>query len=70
VLFGAALALRSIAPFSGAIFCLVLAGYGLGRWYLESLREDETEGLDKTSMQVTSALLALAALIGLAFLWA
>jgi prolipoprotein diacylglyceryl transferase len=68
VLFGAALALRNVAPFPGAIFCLVLAGYGAGRWVLESLREDETAGLDKTTMQVTSILLVIAALIGLAFI--
>jgi phosphatidylglycerol:prolipoprotein diacylglycerol transferase len=68
VLFGAALALRNVAPFPGAIFCLVLAGYGAGRWVLESLREDETAGLDKTTMQATSILLVIAALIGLAFI--
>jgi phosphatidylglycerol:prolipoprotein diacylglycerol transferase len=68
LLFGAALALRNVAPFPGAIFCLVLAGYGAGRWVLESLREDETAGLDKTTMQATSVLLVLAALIGLAFI--
>jgi prolipoprotein diacylglyceryl transferase len=68
LLFGAALALRNVAPFPGAIFCLVLAGYGLGRWVLESLREDETAGLDKTTMQATSILLVIAALIGLAFI--
>jgi phosphatidylglycerol:prolipoprotein diacylglycerol transferase len=70
VLFGAALALRNAAPFPGAIFCLVLAGYGLGRWYLESLRDDETGGRDKTAMQATSILLVIAALAGLAFVWA
>ena len=68
LLFGAALALRNVAPFPGAIFCLVLAGYGAGRWVLESLREDETAGLDKTTMQATSILLVIAALIGLAFI--
>jgi phosphatidylglycerol:prolipoprotein diacylglycerol transferase len=68
LLFGAALALRNVAPFPGAIFCLVLAGYGLGRWVLESLRDDETAGLDKTTMQATSILLVIAALIGLAFI--
>jgi phosphatidylglycerol---prolipoprotein diacylglyceryl transferase len=67
-LFGVALALRNVAPFPGAIFCLVLAGYGAGRWFLESLREDETAGLDKTTMQATSILLVIAALIGLAFI--
>jgi phosphatidylglycerol:prolipoprotein diacylglycerol transferase len=70
VLFGVALALRNAAPFPGAIFCLVLAGYGLGRWYLESLRDDETGGRDKTAMQATSILLVIAALAGLAFVWA
>jgi phosphatidylglycerol---prolipoprotein diacylglyceryl transferase len=69
VLFGAALALRGVAPFPGAIFCLVLAGYAAGRWVLESLRDDETGGWDKMTMQATSALLVLAALIGLAFIW-
>jgi phosphatidylglycerol:prolipoprotein diacylglycerol transferase len=69
MLFGAALALRNVAPFPGATFCFVVAGYGVGRWYLESLREDETGGLDKTSMQATSILLVIAALIGLAFIW-
>jgi phosphatidylglycerol:prolipoprotein diacylglycerol transferase len=68
VLFGAALALRNVAPFPGAIFCFVVAGYAMGRWYLESLRDDETGGFDKRSMQVTSALLVIAALTGLAFL--
>jgi phosphatidylglycerol:prolipoprotein diacylglycerol transferase len=68
VLFGAALALRNAAPFPGAIFCFGVAGYGAGRWVLESLREDETAGLDKTTMQATSILLVIAALIGLAFI--
>jgi prolipoprotein diacylglyceryl transferase len=68
LLFGMAMALRNVVPFPGAIFCLVLAGYGLGRWVLESLREDETAGLDKTTMQATSVLLVIAALIGLAFI--
>ena len=69
ILFAAAFALRSTAPFPGAIFCLVLAGYALGRWYLESLRDDETGGRDKTAMQVTSVLLVIAALAGLAVVW-
>jgi prolipoprotein diacylglyceryltransferase len=67
-LFGAALALRNVAPFPGAIFCLVLAGYAAGRWVLESLREDETGGFDKATMQATSVLLVIAALIGLVFI--
>jgi phosphatidylglycerol---prolipoprotein diacylglyceryl transferase len=69
MLFGAALSLRSHAPFPGAIFCFVVVAYGLGRWYLESLRDDETGGREKTIMQATSILLAIAALTGLAFIW-
>lgn len=69
VLFGAALALRNYAPFPGAIFCSVVAAYGLGRWYLESLRDDETGGRDKTAMQATSIFLVIAALAGLAYVW-
>jgi len=69
ILFGAALSLRNYAPFPGAIFCSVVAAYGLGRWYLESLRDDETGGRDKTVMQATSILLVIAALAGLAFVW-
>jgi phosphatidylglycerol---prolipoprotein diacylglyceryl transferase len=69
MLFGAALTLRDYAPFPGAIFCSVVAAYGLGRSYLESLREDETGGRDKTILQATSILLVIAALFGLAFVW-
>ena len=69
LLFGAALFLRNHAPFPGAIFCSVVAAYALGRWYLESLREDETGGRDKTTMQATSILLAIAALAGLVYVW-
>ena len=65
VLFGVALVLRRQALFPGAIFCFVVAAYGLGRWFLESLREDETGGRDKTLMQATSILLAIAAMAGL-----
>jgi prolipoprotein diacylglyceryl transferase len=69
MLFVAALTLRDYAPFSGAIFCSVVAVYGLGRWYLESLRDDETGGRDRTAMQVTSILLVIVALAGVAFVW-
>jgi prolipoprotein diacylglyceryltransferase len=69
VLFGAALGLRRYAPFPGTIFCFAVAAYGLGRWYLESLRDDETGGRDKTILQLTSVLLVIAALAGLAFVW-
>jgi prolipoprotein diacylglyceryltransferase len=71
VLFGAALALRNVAPFPGGTFCFVVAGYGVGRWCLEGLREDEAGGRDRMAMQATSILLVIAALAGLlAFAWA
>jgi phosphatidylglycerol:prolipoprotein diacylglycerol transferase len=70
ILFGTALGLRSYSPFPGAMFCLVVAAYGLGRSCLESLRDDDTGGRDKTIMQATSVLLVIAALAGLAFVWA
>jgi prolipoprotein diacylglyceryl transferase len=69
LLFGAALMLRGRAPFPGAIFCSVVAAYAAGRIVLESLRDDETGGRDKTTLQATSVLLLIAALIGLAFIW-
>lgn len=69
LLFGAALIMRNHASFPGAIFCSVVASYALGRWYLESLRDDETGGRDKTAMQATSILLVIVALAGLAYVW-
>jgi prolipoprotein diacylglyceryltransferase len=69
LLFGAAVSLRNYAPFPGTIFCFVVAAYGVGRVYLESLRDDETGGRDKIILQATSILLVLAALAGLAFAW-
>jgi phosphatidylglycerol:prolipoprotein diacylglycerol transferase len=68
MLFGAALMLRGRAPFPGAIFCSVIAVYGAGRIVLQSLR-DETGGRDKTAIQATSVLLAIAALAGLGHMW-
>jgi phosphatidylglycerol---prolipoprotein diacylglyceryl transferase len=69
MLFGIALTLRDDAPFPGAIFCAVVAAYGVGRSYLETLRDDETGGRDKIIMQATSILLVVAALAGLVFVW-
>jgi phosphatidylglycerol:prolipoprotein diacylglycerol transferase len=69
-LFAAALALRSRAPFSGAIFCSAVVVYGAGRFFLENLREDETSGRDRTAMQMTSIVLLIAALTGLVLVWA
>lgn len=69
-LFAAAFALRSRAPFSGAIFCSAVVAYGAGRFFLERLREDETGGRDRAAMQMTSIVLLIAALTGLVFVWA
>jgi phosphatidylglycerol:prolipoprotein diacylglycerol transferase len=69
LLFGAAFLLRNHAPFSGAIFCSAVAAYGAGRYLLENLREDESDGRDKTAMQATSLVLTIVALVGLAFVW-
>ena len=68
MLFACALALRGHSPFPGAIFCFAVAAYGAGRSYLESLREYET-GRDKTVLRLTSILLVIAALGGLALVW-
>lgn len=64
-LFGAAVSLRGYSPFPGAVFCFAVAAYGVGRWYLESLRDDESGGRDRAVLQVTSILLVIAALAGL-----
>ena len=69
LLFAAAVALRGHSPFPAAIFCFAVAAYGAGRWYLESLRHEETGGRDKTVLRVTSIFLAIAALSGLALAW-
>jgi len=68
-LFAAAFALRNRAPFPGAIFCSTVIAYGAGRFFLEKLREDATGGRDRAAMQVTSIVLLIAALAGLAFVW-
>jgi phosphatidylglycerol---prolipoprotein diacylglyceryl transferase len=69
LLFGAAIGLRGYSRFPGALFCFLVAAYGAGRSYLESLREDESGGRDKTVLQVTSILLVIAALGGLVLVW-
>jgi len=68
-LFALAFAVRSRAPFPGAIFCSAVIAYGTGRLFLEKLREDATGGRDRATMQITSIVLLIAALAGLAFVW-
>ena len=69
LLFAAAFTLRSRAPFPGAIFCSAVIAYGAGRFFLERLREDETGGRDRAAMQITSVVLLVGALAGLAIVW-
>lgn len=69
LLLGIAFVLRGRAPFPGAIFCSVVIAYGAARMFLEKLREDETGGRDRLSMQVTSVVLLVAGLAGLVFVW-
>lgn len=64
----AAFLLRGREPFTGAIFCSTLLAYGVGRYVLQKLRDDETV-TDTGIIQLTSVMLALAGLIGMGLAW-
>jgi prolipoprotein diacylglyceryltransferase len=64
----AAFALRGHAPFDGAILCSVVLAYAIGRYFLQQLRDDAI-ATDTGVIQLTSVLLALAGLIGMAVAW-
>jgi prolipoprotein diacylglyceryl transferase len=64
----AAFALRGHAPFDGAILCSVVLAYAIGRYFLQQLRDDAI-ATDTNVIQLTSVLLALAGLIGMAVAW-
>jgi phosphatidylglycerol---prolipoprotein diacylglyceryl transferase len=68
VLLTAAFFMRGREPFAGAVFCASLIAYGVGRYFLQKLRDDDTVS-DTGVIQVTSVLLALAALIGMGVAW-
>jgi phosphatidylglycerol---prolipoprotein diacylglyceryl transferase len=68
VLVTAAFALRGHQPFDGAIFCSALLAYGIGRYFLQKLRDDRTVS-DTGIIQLTSVVLALAGLIGMGVAW-
>jgi phosphatidylglycerol---prolipoprotein diacylglyceryl transferase len=68
VLLTAAFALRGHEPFNGAIFCSALIAYGIGRYFLQQLRDDKTVS-DTGIIQLTSLMLALAGLIGMGAAW-
>jgi phosphatidylglycerol:prolipoprotein diacylglycerol transferase len=53
---------------AGAVFCSALLVYAAGRCFLETLREHSTDR-DATAMQITSAVLGIAAMIGLVLIW-
>ncbi len=68
VLLTAAFPMRGREPFIGAIFCSSLLAYGTGRYFLQKLRDDDTVS-DTGVIQITSVLLALAALLGMGVAW-
>lgn len=68
VLLTAAFALRGHRPFDGAIICSALLAYGIGRYFLQQLRDDKIAS-DTGIIQLTSVLLAVAGLIGMAVAW-
>ena len=68
VLLSAAVALRGHAPFDGAIICSVVFAYAIGRYFLQQLRDDKIAS-DSGIIQLTSMLLAMAGLIGMAVAW-
>lgn len=68
VMLSAAFALRGHEPFDGAIFCSVLLTYGIGRYFLQQLRDDAVVR-DSGIIRLTSVMLALAGLIGMGVAW-
>jgi len=64
----AAFALRGHEPFAGAIFCSALLAYGIGRYFLQQLRDDAIAS-DSGVIQLTSVTLALVGLIGMGVAW-
>lgn len=68
VLLTVALLLRGHAPFDGAILCSVLLAYGIGRYFLQQLRDDAIVR-DTGIIQLTSVALALVGLIGMGVAW-
>jgi len=68
VLLTAAFVLRGRQPFDGAIFCSALLAYGIGRYFLQKLRDDKTVS-ETGIIQLTSVMLALAGLIGMGVAW-
>lgn len=68
VLLSGAFLLRGREPFDGAILCSVVLAYAIGRYFLQQLRDDKIAS-DSGIIQLTSVMLALAGLIGMAVAW-
>jgi phosphatidylglycerol---prolipoprotein diacylglyceryl transferase len=60
---------RSRFPFDGVLFLTALAGYGLGRWWLESTRETiDRVGSLSLHRSISASLVALST-VGLLLIW-
>jgi len=68
VLLSGAFLLRGREPFDGAILCSVVLAYEIGRYFLQQLRDDKIAS-DSGIIQLTSVLLAVAVLVGMAVAW-
>jgi phosphatidylglycerol:prolipoprotein diacylglycerol transferase len=68
ILLTAAFFMRGREPFVGAIFVSAVIAYGVGRYFLQQMRDDSTVS-DTGIIQATSIMLALAALIGIGVAW-
>jgi phosphatidylglycerol---prolipoprotein diacylglyceryl transferase len=55
---------REHAPFAGAVFCVSIGAYGVGRFFLQRLRDDHSDMRETGILQKASILLALFAVIG------
>jgi prolipoprotein diacylglyceryltransferase len=64
-----ALALRDRAPFAGATFCGAVGAYGIGRFFFQKLRDDQSGGVETNILQKVSVILALLAVIGGLLVW-
>jgi phosphatidylglycerol:prolipoprotein diacylglycerol transferase len=69
VLFGFAIMIRDRAPFAGMATFLVVIAFSASRYFLETLRDDETGGRNTGIIQVTSILLLIVGLAGLILAW-
>jgi phosphatidylglycerol:prolipoprotein diacylglycerol transferase len=62
LLLAALLVVRGQVPFSGAVFCAGVGGYGAGRYFLQRLRDDAGGKVESGILQVLSVVLVLTAI--------